>query len=89
MPDHLIICPRAGSSCPFAEFGCIYKAGRETLQQHIKDEPIKHLSFLCDGVIELKVCNNHIYLISDYLFSDTIEQRAVEYGKDDASDRCA
>lgn len=53
--EHLPTCPKAGSGCPFAEFGCDYTGGREHLQQHIKEQPVKHLSYLCDGVLDLKV----------------------------------
>ena len=49
------MCPKAGSACPFAEFGCVHKGERTTLQKHIREEPTRHLSLLCDGVIELKV----------------------------------
>ncbi|KAK0416158.1 hypothetical protein QR680_012320 [Steinernema hermaphroditum] len=59
---HLPTCPRAGSSCPFAEFGCTYMGGRELLQQHLKEEPIRHLSLLCDGVLELKSLVSHMHL---------------------------
>jgi TNF receptor-associated factor 4 len=51
---HLNTCPKAGSSCPFAEFGCKHKGERTALQKHIREEPTKHLSLLCDGVVELK-----------------------------------
>ncbi|VDK57231.1 unnamed protein product [Anisakis simplex] len=52
---HLPDCPKAGSSCPFSEFGCQYRGGREMLQQHIQEEPIRHLTLLCDGVLDLKM----------------------------------
>lgn len=55
MSRHLVDCPNAGSSCPFSEFGCQYKGDRETLQAHIREEPIRHLALLCDGVLDLKV----------------------------------
>lgn len=54
MAAHKESCPKAGSACPFAEFGCVYKGERVTLQKHIREEPTKHLSILCDGVVELK-----------------------------------
>uniref|UniRef100_F1L6A6 TNF receptor-associated factor 1 n=1 Tax=Ascaris suum TaxID=6253 RepID=F1L6A6_ASCSU len=55
MSRHLVDCPNAGSSCPFSEFGCQYKGDRETLQAHIREEPIRHLALLCDGVLDLKI----------------------------------
>uniref|UniRef100_A0A914D429 Uncharacterized protein n=1 Tax=Acrobeloides nanus TaxID=290746 RepID=A0A914D429_9BILA len=60
--EHLPVCPKAGSACPFAEFGCIYTGGRENLQKHIKGQPVQHLSFLCDGVLELKTLLSHVQL---------------------------
>ncbi|VDM41475.1 unnamed protein product [Toxocara canis] len=54
MLKHLPDCPNAGSSCPFSEFGCRYRGGREMLQAHIQEEPIRHLALLCDGVLDLK-----------------------------------
>ncbi|KAH7724375.1 Protein TRF-1 [Aphelenchoides avenae] len=60
--EHLPTCPKAGSGCPFAEFGCDYKGGREHLQQHIKEQPVKHLSYLCDGVLDLKQLLGHVQL---------------------------
>ncbi|GMS88464.1 hypothetical protein PENTCL1PPCAC_10639, partial [Pristionchus entomophagus] len=54
LADHLPSCPLAGNACPFAEWGCDYAGGRQILQKHIKEEPIRHLTYLCDGVIELK-----------------------------------
>ncbi|GMR41596.1 hypothetical protein PMAYCL1PPCAC_11791, partial [Pristionchus mayeri] len=51
---HLPSCPMAGNACPFSEWGCDYAGGRQMLQKHIKEEPIRHLTYLCDGVIELK-----------------------------------
>ncbi|TKR76893.1 hypothetical protein L596_017965 [Steinernema carpocapsae] len=59
---HLATCPKVGSSCPFAEFGCTYMGGRELLQKHMKEEPIRHLSLLCDGVLELKSLVSHMHL---------------------------
>uniref|UniRef100_A0AC35EU43 Uncharacterized protein n=1 Tax=Panagrolaimus sp. PS1159 TaxID=55785 RepID=A0AC35EU43_9BILA len=53
--QHLSECPKAGSGCPFSEFGCEYTGGRENLQKHIKSDSIKHLSLLCDNVLELKI----------------------------------
>ncbi|GMT18909.1 hypothetical protein PFISCL1PPCAC_10206 [Pristionchus fissidentatus] len=54
LANHLPVCPQAGNACPFAEWGCEYAGGRQMLQKHIKEEPIRHLTYLCDGVIELK-----------------------------------
>ncbi|KAF8359157.1 trf-1 [Pristionchus pacificus] len=54
LANHLPTCPMSGNACPFTEWGCEYAGGRQMLQKHIKDEPIRHLSYLCDGVIELK-----------------------------------
>lgn len=49
------MCPKAGNACPFAEFGCQHKGEKQTIQKHIREEPTRHLSLLCDGVVELKV----------------------------------
>jgi hypothetical protein len=51
---HLETCAKAGTACPFAEFGCKHKGERTVLQKHITAEPTRHLSLLCDGVIDLK-----------------------------------
>jgi hypothetical protein len=48
--------------CPFAEFGCKYSGGRETLQKHIKEQLIEHLSFVCFGLLEFKELVAHAYL---------------------------
>jgi len=55
-------CPKSGSACPFAEFGCQHKGERSTLQKHIKEEPTRHLSMLCDGVVELKRMLQNMHL---------------------------
>lgn len=59
-------CPKSGSSCPFGEFGCTYKGGRENLQTHIKTDSVSHLSFLCDGISELKVFLKKLILLLSY-----------------------
>ncbi|KAE9551802.1 hypothetical protein FO519_004973 [Halicephalobus sp. NKZ332] len=65
--EHLSECPKAGSVCPFGEFGCNYTGGRENLQKHIKEQPVKHLSFLRDGVLDFKFLLSTVQLNSEKL----------------------
>ena len=82
MTDHLPECPKAGSCCPFGEFGCQYTGGRENLQKHIKESPVKHLSLLCDGVLDLKVLLATVQLNAEKLSRNvdllTTKIRSVE-----------
>uniref|UniRef100_A0A0N5A8G2 MATH domain-containing protein n=1 Tax=Syphacia muris TaxID=451379 RepID=A0A0N5A8G2_9BILA len=51
---HMPTCPNAGAACPFAQFGCLYAGEANTIRNHLSEEPIRHLSLLCDGVLDLK-----------------------------------
>ncbi|CAJ0954919.1 unnamed protein product, partial [Mesorhabditis belari] len=57
---HLPLCPKRGNGCPFGEFGCDYAGEKRALQKHISEEPIRHLTYLCDGVVELKMLLTHM-----------------------------
>ncbi|KAI6171567.1 Trf-1 [Aphelenchoides bicaudatus] len=75
--QHLIDCPRRGSVCPFAEFGCQYSGGRETIQKHIKEQLVEHLSFVCFGLVEFKDLVSHAYLNLEKMIrnSDVLQGR--------------
>ncbi|KAK6011401.1 hypothetical protein OSTOST_23520 [Ostertagia ostertagi] len=51
---HRPLCPNVDKVCPFAELGCDYIGDKITVQQHLTEEPIRHLMFLCDEVTDLK-----------------------------------
>ncbi|KAK5966392.1 TNF Receptor Associated Factor (TRAF) [Trichostrongylus colubriformis] len=52
--QHRPLCPNVDKACPFAELGCDYIGDKVTVQQHLAEEPIRHLMFLCDEVTNLK-----------------------------------
>ncbi|WKX98814.1 hypothetical protein Q1695_014028 [Nippostrongylus brasiliensis] len=56
--EHRASCPNVDNACPFAELGCTYIGDKTTVQQHLAEEPIRHLMYLCDEVTDLK--NYHI-----------------------------
>ncbi|CAJ0576160.1 unnamed protein product, partial [Mesorhabditis spiculigera] len=58
--EHQALCPKRGNGCPFGEFGCNFAGEKESLQKHISQEPIRHLTYLCDGVVELKMLLAHM-----------------------------
>lgn len=39
-----------------------FKGEKTTLQKHIRDEPTRHLSILCDGVVDLKLLMQSLQL---------------------------
>ncbi|VDL64185.1 unnamed protein product [Nippostrongylus brasiliensis] len=59
--EHRASCPNVDNACPFAELGCTYigmlshsTSDKTTVQQHLAEEPIRHLMYLCDEVTDLK-----------------------------------
>ncbi|CAI5444951.1 unnamed protein product [Caenorhabditis angaria] len=53
--DHRPLCPNVDNVCPFIPFGCNFAGGRENIQKHLSDEPIRHLMLLCDEITDLKL----------------------------------
>ncbi|CAO4371632.1 unnamed protein product [Caenorhabditis nigoni] len=47
-------CPNVDNVCPFVPYGCTFAGGKESIQQHLSDEPVRHLMYLCDEITDLK-----------------------------------
>ncbi|CAI4230441.1 unnamed protein product [Auanema sp. JU1783] len=46
--QHKKVCQNADNICPFSDFGCNFDGDKEAVQNHLVEEPIKHLMLLCD-----------------------------------------
>ncbi|CAL2037637.1 unnamed protein product [Caenorhabditis brenneri] len=55
---HRPLCPNVDNVCPFVPYGCTFAGGKETIQQHISDEPVRHMMFICDEITDLKETYN-------------------------------
>ncbi|CAI2348694.1 unnamed protein product [Caenorhabditis sp. 36 PRJEB53466] len=52
--DHRPVCPNVDNVCPFVPYGCTFAGGKASIQQHLSDEPVRHLMYLCDEITDLK-----------------------------------
>ncbi|VDO45982.1 unnamed protein product, partial [Haemonchus placei] len=77
--QHRPLCPNIDKFCPFAELGSLFAGDKETIPQHLAEEPVHHLMFLCDAITDLKaITANEMYGAQLIWRIDNMEQKMNE-----------
>uniref|UniRef100_A0A7I5E8Y1 TNF receptor-associated factor 5 n=1 Tax=Haemonchus contortus TaxID=6289 RepID=A0A7I5E8Y1_HAECO len=74
--QHRPSCPNIDKYCPFAELGCDYTGDKETIPQHLAEEPVHHLMLLCDAITDLK--SFHTTVQSEWYTTNERHQSLLE-----------